>query len=180
MAEIVLETERLILRTQAPGDQEQFLLHLNSPLVRQYLRGPQKPHEIEAGFAKVAAMRAQHGFGFMVVQHKATGDVIGNCGLKLIDGRIPSMEGSMEVGWLLRADYWRQGYAFEAANACIDWAFSRFDAPHVLALTCERNIASWKMMEKLGMARRADLDFIDPDWPPEDNPTIIYWIEKPQ
>jgi RimJ/RimL family protein N-acetyltransferase len=180
MAEIILETDRLILRTQTDGDVAQFLRHLNSPVVRAYLCGPQEAHEIEAGFAKVAAMRAQHGFSFLVVQHKESGDVIGNCGLKLIDGRIPSMEGSFEIGWLLREDYWRQGYAYEAASACIDWAFNRLDAPHILALTCDANIASWKMMEKLGMTRRADLDFVDSDFPPETNPTIIYWIEKPQ
>jgi RimJ/RimL family protein N-acetyltransferase len=179
MAEIILETQRLILRTQAPGDQEQFLLHLNTPQVREHLCGPQEPHEIEAGFAKVAATRAQHGFGFMVVQHKESGDVIGNCGLKVIDDRIPSFEGSPEIGWSIRADYWRQGYAMEAASACIDWAFNRLDLPHILSLTSSRNIASWKMMEKLGMTRRADLDFHDPNWPACDNPTILYWIEKP-
>lgn len=31
-------------------------------------------------------------------------------------------------------------------------------------------------MEKLGMQRRSDLDFCDPAYPPQDNPTIIYSI----
>ncbi len=174
MPEIILETARLILRTEAPGDRAIWAQHMNTPQVMEHLGGPRDVHKIEAGFERMAACRALNGFSFMIMQHKITGDVIGNCGLKQIDGRIPSME----IGWSLRADYWRQGYAMEAARATLDLAFQRFDAPHVLALTSERNIPSWKMMEKLGMVRRPDLDFDDPDYPPEDNPTIIYWIEK--
>lgn len=178
MAEIILETKRLILRTEAPGDLAAFLEHMNIAAVREHLCGVQEPHEVEAGFARMAACRAQNGFSFMVMQHKITGDVIGNCGFKLIDGRIPAFEGDMEIGWSLRADYWRRGYAFEAAHACLDYAFTRLGAPHVLSITSARNVPSWKMMEKLGMVRRTDLDFIDPDYPPEDNPSIIYWIER--
>ena len=42
------------------------------------------------------------------------------------------------------------------------------------------NEASWKFMERLGMVRRRDLDFSDPAFPPEDNPTIQYSITKEQ
>jgi len=44
----------------------------------------------------------------------------------------------------------------------------------VVALTSEANIASWRLMERIGMRRRKDLDFDDPRFPPEDNPTILY------
>jgi RimJ/RimL family protein N-acetyltransferase len=80
----------------------------------------------------------------------------------------------------LRADYWRKGYALEAATACLDLAFNRFDAKMVYAMTSERNVASWRMMEKLGMQHCADLNFPDPDYPPKDNPTMVYSIEKKQ
>jgi RimJ/RimL family protein N-acetyltransferase len=178
MPEIIIETQRLILRTEAPGDLAVFLEHMNTQAVREHLRGVQEPHEVEAGFARMAACMAQNGFGFMIMQHKATGDVIGNCGFKLIDERILSMQGSMEIGWSLRQDYWRQGYAYEAAHACLDHAFTRLHAHHVLAITSERNVASWKMMEKLGLTRRAEFDFTDPEYPPQDNPAIVYWIER--
>ncbi len=177
MPEIIIETKRLILRTEAPGDQAVFLQFMNTPLVREHLNGVQEPHELEAGFARMAACRAENGFSFMIVQHKESGDVMGNCGFKIVDERIPSFTGAMEIGWSLRPDYWRQGYAYEAASACLEYAFTRLDAPHVLSITSERNVASCAMMEKLGMKRRADLDFSDPDYPPQDNPAIVYWIE---
>jgi RimJ/RimL family protein N-acetyltransferase len=88
------------------------------------------------------------------------------------------MHSQFEIGWTLRAEYWRQGYAFEAATASLNLAFNRFDALIVYALTSERNTASWRMMEKLAMQRCVNLDFADPDYPPEDNPTMIYAIER--
>ena len=180
MPEIIMETERLILRTQADGDQAVWVKHMNTPAVMDHLGGPRDPHKIEASFAKMAAHRAQYGYSFMLMQHKSTGELIGNCGLKHVDNILAPIEvhGQFEIGWSLREDYWRKGYAFEAACAVLDLAFTRFDAPRIFAFTAERNVPSWKMMEKLGMARRADLDFADPDYPPEDNPTIVYSIEK--
>ena len=109
MAEIIIETPRMILRTEAPGDLAIFLEHMNTPHVQEHLCGVKEPHEVEAAFARMAACRAQNGFSFMILQHKETGDVIGNCGYKLIDDRIPTMEGAMEIGWSLREDYWRKG-----------------------------------------------------------------------
>ena len=57
-------------------------------------------------------------------------------------------------------------------------AFERFDLVQVYAQTSERNAASWGLMERLGMKRRADLDYPDPEYPPEDNPTMVYAITR--
>jgi RimJ/RimL family protein N-acetyltransferase len=78
----------------------------------------------------------------------------------------------MEVGWRLREDAWGQGYAREAASAALDLAFERFGADEVIALTVEGNRPSWGLMLRLGMARRADLDFASAEFDP-DNPVII-------
>lgn len=181
MVDIILETARLILRTEADGDQAVWVQHMNTPAVMDHLGGPHEPHKIEANFAKTAANQAQYGYSFMMIQHKDTGDLIGKCGLKNVDNILAPIEihGQFEIGWSLREDYWRRGYAFEAARAVLDLAFTRFDAPRVFAFTAQRNIPSWRMMEKLGMTRRVDLDFADPDYPPRDNPTIVYGTERP-
>jgi RimJ/RimL family protein N-acetyltransferase len=84
----------------------------------------------------------------------------------------------MEVGWRLREDVWGQGYAREAAAASLDLAFGRFGAEEVIALTVERNTASWGLMVRLGMERRADLDFASPDFDPEDPVIIAYSITR--
>ena len=180
MAELILETDRLILRTRDEADMPVWLEHLNTPAVMKHLGGPQDIVEIESAFARNAAWQAQHGHSFWIVQHKGNGDLIGMCGLKRFDNEHGSMAGEFEIGWRLREDYWRQGIAYEAASAALSYAFDRLDAPHVVALTSDANIGSWKVMEKLGMTRRADLDFDDPAYPAHENPTIVYRIEASQ
>jgi RimJ/RimL family protein N-acetyltransferase len=180
VAEIILETARLILRSEKDGDQTIWAKHMNTPAVMDHLGGPRDMQKIEASFAKSAAMRAQYGYSFMYLQHKESGELIGNCGLKHVDNPLAPqiIQGQMEIGWSLRQDYWRLGYAFEAASAAIDLAFGRFHASRIYALTSDRNIPSWRMMDKLGMHRCPKLDFDDPDYSPLDNPTIIYKIEN--
>ena len=77
----------------------------------------------------------------------------------------------------MREDRWRLGYAYEAMHAVIDWGFDAIGAPHIVALTCAPNLGSWRLMEKLGMTRRADLDFSDPADP---EPIIQYAITRAQ
>ena len=60
------------------------------------------------------------GFGLWAVCLKDTGEMIGDCGLtmQLIDGQIRP-----EIGYHIRADHQRQGFATEAARAVRDWTF---------------------------------------------------------
>lgn len=178
MGDIVLETERLILRKITEGDAALQDRVLNTPSVMRHLGGVKERHDIEARHAKSMALFAQRGFGFMMMLEKATGDLVGHAGMKLVHNPLAPNVGDFEIGWLVREDRWRRGYAHEAMVAVIDWAFTRFDAPHLVGLTSEANAGSWKLMEKLGMERRADLDFTDPAFPDSDNPTIQYALTR--
>ncbi len=181
MADIIIETDRLILRTQAETDFDVWMREINSQRVKEYLGGIEEPHETEAAFARAAASQAKEGFSFWFVALKETGELIGACGLKRLDADTAPNEikGNIEIGWIFGEKYWRKGYASEAANASLDYAFARTDAARVIALTSQSNIPSWKMMEKLGMQRREEFEFHDPDFPARDNPTIVYLKEKP-
>lgn len=180
MAEIILETERLVLRTFDEADARRQFALLNSPLVTEHLGGPRELHAIEASQERSRAAFARDGFGFMMMVEKASGEAVGYAGLKRVDNPLALNPGDFETGWLVREDRWRRGYALEAVNAVLDWAFTRHQAAHVVAMTSDRNVASWRLMEKLGMVRRRDLDFDDPDYPPQDNPTILYAITREQ
>lgn len=180
VAEIVLETARLVLRTMDEGDARLQYDLLNSPEVTDHLGGPRELHTIEASHERSRAAFARDGHGFMMMVEKASGEVVGYAGLKRVDTPLAKNPGDFETGWLVREDRWRRGYAFEAMQAILYWAFTRHQAPLVVAMTAERNEPSWRLMEKLGMERRKDLDFDDPDYPPQDNPTILYAITREQ
>lgn len=174
MADIIAETERLILRTIEDGDAALQDRLLNTPTVMARLGGVKELHEIEAKHAKARALHAQEGFSFLMMIEKSTGELVGHCGIKRVDNPLAHNQGDHEIGWLVREDRWRLGLAEEAMRAVLDWAFGRVGAPYVVALTSPANQPSWMLMEKLGMRRREDLDFDDPAYPPEDRPTILY------
>ena len=180
MADIIAETDRLILRTIEEGDAIEQDRLLNTPSVMARLGGVKELHEIEAKHAKAMAMYAREGFSFLFMIEKASGEMVGHCGIKRVDNPLAPNVGDHEIGWLVREDRWRRGYAEEAMRAVLDWAFTRITAPHVVALTSHANAGSWKLMQKLGMVRREDLDFADPAFPAEDNPTIQYSLTQEQ
>lgn len=180
MTDIICETDRLILRTIGAGDAAEQYRLLNTPAVMARLGGVKTLAEIEAKHAKSRALYNTEGFSFLFMIEKASGEMVGHCGIKRVDNLLAKNLGDHEVGWLVREDRWRLGLAEEAMRAVLDWAFGPVGAPHVVALTSKINVASWKLMQKLGMERRVDLDFDDPAFPPEDRLTILYSITHQQ
>ena len=180
MAEFVAETERLILRRELPGDLAVWLEHMNTPHVMAMVGGVQPSEKVAESFVKMAADEDPLAFYFVAL--KADGTLIGKAGLSRIETPTAPEEliGAVQVGWTLRADYWGQGYAREAAEAALVLGFERLALPRVYGQTSARNTASWGLMKRLGMARRADLDYFDSDYPPEDNPTMVWDLERAQ
>lgn len=177
MTSIVLTTPRLVLRQITENDLDPHMALLNTPSVMQYLGGVQPRDVIAAKHAASRAGFATEGFGFMMMEERASGEVIGHCGLRRVAHRQAPNPDDYEIGWLVREDRWRLGLAHEAMRAVVDWGFAEIGAPHIVALTCEANVGSWRLMEKLGMERREDLDFGDPAAP---EPVIQYAITRAQ
>jgi RimJ/RimL family protein N-acetyltransferase len=179
MAEAVAETERLVLRRELPGDLAVWLEHMNTPEVTEMVGGVQPPEKVAESFARMATAAAEGLLSFYFLALKVDGTLIGRSGLSRIDTAVApdELRGAVQVGWTLRANCWGRGYAREAGEAALALAFERLDLPRVYAQTSQRNTASWGLMERLGMARRADLDYPDADYPPDDNPTMIYQLD---
>ena len=78
----------------------------------------------------------------------------------------------------MRQDSWGQGYATEAARAVLALVFGRFGQPVVASQTSEANRGSWRVMGRLGMERAEALDYDDPAYPPEENPTKVYRLTR--
>lgn len=177
MADIVATTDRLILRDWQPGDRATFMEHLNSLKVMRWLGGVQDEATYAAAFDRLDGYARDFGHTFWIVERRADGETLGFCGLKRVNSQGAKNPGDMEVGWRLRESAWGQGYAKEAAIASLDLAFDRFAASHVVAFTVAGNVGSWGLMERLGMTRRPDLDYHDPRFGPDLNPTITYSID---
>jgi len=177
VSDTIVETQRLRLREWGEGDGDRFYAVMNTPAVMRWLGGVQDRESWEAALGRLHGFQRDFGHTFWLLESKGDGELIGFCGLKRVNSPGTDMTGQHEIGWRLRESAWGQGLAKEAAVASLDLAFGRFDAPHVVATTVEGNKASRGLMARLGMARRQDLDFIDPRLTPELNPTIVYRID---
>jgi RimJ/RimL family protein N-acetyltransferase len=178
MAEVAAETARLRLRDWEGADEARFYAIMNRPEVMRHLGGVQTPEEWRAAFERIRGFQDEFGHTFWIVEAKANGEIQGFCGLKRVNAPgAGDLTGQFEIGWRLRPEAWGRGIAKEAALASLDLAFGRFEAPHVVALTIPANLPSQKLMERLGMTRRADLDFRDTRFGDEMNPTIVWRID---
>ena len=178
MAEVVAETGRLRLRDWSDEDELRFYEVMNREEVMRHLGGLQLPDEWRETYRRVRGFQSEFGHTFWIVEDRSSGDILGFCGIKRVNAPgAGELTGKHEIGWRLRPEAWGKGIAKEAAIASLDLAFDRFDAPHVIAMTVPDNRASWGLMQRLGMARREELDFTDERFGPELNPSIIYWME---
>ena len=98
MADIVLETERLILRTIDEGEVELHDGSLNTPAVMEHLGGVKEPHELEAKHARNMALYAREGFSFLFGIEKTTGDLVAHVGIKRIDLEGAPNQDDHEIG----------------------------------------------------------------------------------
>lgn len=119
------------------------------PEVMRYISGqPETLEETRAMVARVQGRWAQHGYSWWSLIELETGDLVGAAGLQHL-GHDPA--NPHEIGWRLRRDRWGQGLASEAARTILAHAFEAIEAPKVCAIRHPDNLASQRLMERLGM-----------------------------
>ena len=147
-AEVVLETERLLLREMNMGDYDAlYKILADSDIMRHY---PYTFDErrVRGWIERNMERYLRDGFGLWAVCLKDNGEMIGDCGLTL-----QNIEGEMlpEIGYHIRRDCQRKGYAKEAAKAVMDWAFRNTDYPALYSYCKYTNEASIRTAEAIGM-----------------------------
>jgi RimJ/RimL family protein N-acetyltransferase len=177
----MIETPRLLIRTWRPEDRDAFVALCGSPEVMTHLGGPQAPEDVDAAIGRIQDCQSRNGFCFWAVERKEDHAFLGFCGMKIADDPGTPIDGEVEIGWRLRADEWGQGYAREAAAACLQWAWANLEVDRIVAITVAGNSRSWGLMERLGLERRPDMDFDHPHFPPGHalRPHVTYVAERP-
>jgi len=160
----VIETARLRLRGWRDEDEAEFVRVTNTPAVMAHLGGVGEPARFAGMAARQRKYQEANGFCFWLVERLADGALLGFCGLDPVGLPGVGVADDVEVGWRFRADAWGQGYAAEAARASLAWAWANTRLPRVVAITVPANVPSWRLMERIGMQRRPDLDFDHPEF----------------
>jgi RimJ/RimL family protein N-acetyltransferase len=179
-----LETERLILREWAETDRDAFASVINTPAAMRHFGGIMTPEQCAEFLDKRMADQRRHGMSYWAVTLRESGALVGSCGLRVADNYPADLPiaNMIEAGWRIGEDFWRQGFATEAMRAAFAWLWDSSEVQTVGAWTTLQNIPSQRTMQKLGMARRMDLDFDHPAIP-QGNPLrrhLVYTIERPQ
>jgi len=115
--------------------------------------GPRDREKVERILDAEARSDQTDEIGLWPVTEKATGEVIGDCGLtrKDIDG-----DEEVELVYVFARGAWGRGYATEAAAAIRDYAFDRLGLDRLVALIDPANTASEKVAVKIGMTHEKD------------------------
>lgn len=140
------ETSRLTHRAFEPDDAAVFYRLNTHPDVMRYTCDDRPASEAAARQAIVEYPDfREHGFGRWACILKATGQVIGFCGLKFL-----SEVDSVDVGYRFFPEYWGQGFATEACRASVTFGFQELNLPVILAFVKAENAASRRVVEKVG------------------------------
>ena len=89
----------------------------------------------------------EHGFSVWAVEEQATGAVVGEIGLQLLQHAGPEVE----IGWVVSAAGRGRGYAFEAASRWLQVGFGELGLDRIVAVVLPRNTVSRRLAERLGM-----------------------------
>lgn len=151
MGEIVeLKTSRLILRQWKECDFIHLARMNADPDVMEYYPSTLNEEESNVMANKLKTLITERGWGFWAVEILKTKEFIGFVGLHRPTYDLP-VTSCVEVGWRLGKKYWGNGYATEAAQESLRFAFENLGLKEIYSFASVKNRKSWLVMERLKM-----------------------------
>ena len=142
-----VETQRLRIRSFQPNDWQAVYDYTSDPAVMMYIpEGPFTPELAKAFVADNMGEQAR----FVPVLLKTEDMLVGH--MVFHPWFAPR---TYEIGWVFNGAYHGHGYATEAAMALLQYGFERLHLHRIIATCQPENVASCRVMEKLGMRREA-------------------------
>lgn len=145
IADIRIETERLILRLPRIQDFERYVELMMDVEACRYIGGHLPRGGAWRKFLQMPGAWMLQGFAMFAVEEKSSGRWVGQMGPWRPDG----WPGN-EIGYAFHPDAWGQGYALESAVAAIDWSFANLGWEDIIHCISPENIASKKVAQRLG------------------------------
>jgi [ribosomal protein S5]-alanine N-acetyltransferase len=150
---VIFETERLTLREWKKEDNLPFGEMCADRNVMEFLSAPLTSEETRMTIRRIRDHFTKYGYGLYAVEKKDTKKFIGFTGFM-----IPNFEEfftpCVEIGWRIKSSEWKKGYATEAAKACLEFGFSKLGFTEVHSFTSIHNLASERVMQKIGLLRK--------------------------
>jgi RimJ/RimL family protein N-acetyltransferase len=156
-----IETARLHLRKLRLSDLDDLALIYRDPDVMQYRLFPSSASKAETQhmLQKMLDHWKRYGFGRWAIVEKSTQHFIGHAGLEVVPGL-----DEIEMNYLLARSHWNRGLATEAATAIAAYGFTILGCDRLVAFAKPENIASRRVMEKIGMHYKTDIELYGMNW----------------
>lgn len=174
-----LRTSRLLLRPWRDADLPAYAALNADKQVRRWFPGALTRARSDDEAARLQRHIEAHGFGFWAVEVPGVAPFIGFVGLKWVSFAAPFAP-AVEAGWRLAREHWGKGYAAEAAEAALAHGFGPLGLTEIVAFAVPGNLASRRVMERVGMRHDPAGDFDHPAVP-EGHPFrrhVLYRAER--
>ena len=148
---ISIETDRLLLRPFQESDLDAYAAMMADPEVMRFMDGPQDRTTAWRGMAGYLGHWVLRGYGLWAVEQRASGELIGRIGLINVEGWP-----GLEVGWTFDPAHWGRGYATEAGQASVEWAFANHAVDELVSVILPDNAASQGVARRLGFRLREE------------------------
>jgi len=149
--EPVIETPRLILRQNRLSDLDDRVAITDDPDFMRFVGGVYDRQENFARILRYLGHWVAFGFGFFVVEERATGRHVGNLGMARFErGMGADFDTAPEAGWLIAQSAEGKGYASEGMIAAMDWYARTFGPARMVCMVDPDNAASLRVAAKLG------------------------------
>lgn len=173
-----METSRLILRKWCKADVDLFAEMNADPRVMHYFPSTLSYEQSAQLVERMKTHFDEYGFGLWAIEIKDQGRFAGFIGLA-----VPQFSAyftpCVEIGWRLAVPFWNQGYASEGATAALAFGFTQCNLKEIVSFTAPANVASRRVMEKIGMSY---IDNFDHPALPDGDPLkrhVLYSINRP-
>ena len=152
-----LETQRLILREFHQKDLHQLAPILANPKVMKFSpTGMLSVSQVQAKIDSFITSYKEFGFGKWAVIFKESNQLIGYCGIAV--EQIDKVD-EREIGYRLDPEFWGRGLATEAALKTLQYGFEQLKFPYILGIVERKNVASVRVLKKLGMRYKRETVF---------------------
>ena len=151
----ILITQRLRLEPFDDAHLEGLYQMNSDPEVMRYITGkPETRLETQASITQCKARWAEGGLSCWSFFERDSNQIIGAGCIQYLGKDPVSLLEIAEIGWRLRQDKWRQGFASEAAHEMARFAFENIGTDFLCAVCDQDNLGSAKVMVRLGMKFR--------------------------
>lgn len=147
----ILETRRLILRELCPNDFHEVCKLLQDNEVMYAYEGAFNGTEVQEWLDRQIKRYAEDKVGLWGAVLKENGELIGQCGITMQPYREQTVP---EIGYLLRKNFWHNGYATEAARSCADYASHILGIKHIYSIIRDNNLPSQGVAKRIGMTHK--------------------------